>query len=556
MATKEDVGIGPVKADELPTHSVGIIEIQDASGRKTVVQLDELCAADRALAEQFGYNPVFKREFGYLSTFSFAMSISGLFASTTITFVYPLEAGGAASVVCRWIISGAGCMCIAASVAELMSAYPTCGGLYYTISRLAPKDRVPSISWVVGWINLLGQVAGVSSSEYGSAQLLLAAVSIGQDFQWYPNIKQTVGVAAALTVLSGVVNSLSTYWMEKITKVYVIFHFVALTSCGIALLAKTNHKHNASYVFTHVEGSAGWSPVGWSFLFGFLSASWTMTDYDATAHITEEINEPQIKAARALFFAILCTYVVGWLFNVVLVFCMGDPAEILASPIYQPVVQIYYNSLGKGAGILFTVAAFVILQFGSFTATQALARTVFTYSRDRLLPFSNIWKKINRFTGTPLYAVWISIFWCIAINLIALGSYIAIAGVFSVCAIALDWSYAIPIFCKLAFGKFEPGPWHMGRLSPIVNVLTCIWTFFVSIIFILPTVRPVTANNMNYAIAFLGFILLCAAVYWYSSGKKFYSGPIIEAIIHEKRVIGSLEENEKRVNTSKSEAAA
>lgn len=162
-------------------------------------------------------------------------------------------------------------MCIAASVAELMSAYPTCGGLYYTISRLAPKDRVPSISWVVGWINLLGQVAGVSSSEYGSAQLLLAAVSIGQDFQWYPNIKQTVGVAAALTVLSGVVNSLSTYWMEKITKVYVIFHFVALTSCGIALLAKTNHKHNASYVFTHVEGSAGWSPVGWSFLFGFLS---------------------------------------------------------------------------------------------------------------------------------------------------------------------------------------------------------------------------------------------------------------------------------------------
>lgn len=108
MATKEDVGIGPVKADELPTHSVGIIEIQDASGRKTVVQLDELCAADRALAEQFGYNPVFKREFGYLSTFSFAMSISGLFASTTITFVYPLEAGGAASVVWCWIISVAG----------------------------------------------------------------------------------------------------------------------------------------------------------------------------------------------------------------------------------------------------------------------------------------------------------------------------------------------------------------------------------------------------------------------------------------------------------------
>ena len=46
---------------------------------------------------------------------------------------------------------------------------------------------------------------------------------------------------------------------------------------------------------------------------------------------------------------------------------------------------------------------------------------------------------MDRFTGIPLLAVWISVFWCIAINLIGLGSYIAIAGVFNVCAIALDW---------------------------------------------------------------------------------------------------------------------
>ena len=38
--------------------SVGTLEIQDASGRRKTVQLDELSAADRALAEQFGYKPV------------------------------------------------------------------------------------------------------------------------------------------------------------------------------------------------------------------------------------------------------------------------------------------------------------------------------------------------------------------------------------------------------------------------------------------------------------------------------------------------------------------
>jgi amino acid transporter len=181
-------------------------------------------------------------------------------------------------------------MCIACSVAELVSAYPTCGGLYYTVSRLAPPKWVPSISWITGWINLLGQVAGVASSEYGSAQLLLAAVSMGSDFTYTPSSGATVGVMAALTVFCGLVNSLSTYWMEKMTKTYVIFHVLVLVSCSIALLVKTDHKHTASYVFKDVPEVtlSGWDPKGWSFLFGFLSVSWTMTDYDATAHITEE----------------------------------------------------------------------------------------------------------------------------------------------------------------------------------------------------------------------------------------------------------------------------
>ena len=181
-------------------------------------------------------------------------------------------------------------MCIACSVAELVSAYPTCGGLYYTVSRMAPRQWVPSISWVVGWINLLGQVAGIASSEYGSAQLLLAAVSMGSNFTYSPTTNHTVGVMAALTIFCGLVNSLSTYWMEKMTKTYVIFHILILVTCSIALLAKTNDKHNASYVFTSIPDPAlsGWTPQGFSFLFGFLSVSWTMTDYDATAHITEE----------------------------------------------------------------------------------------------------------------------------------------------------------------------------------------------------------------------------------------------------------------------------
>ena len=76
---------------------------------------------DQKIAE-FGYKPVLKREFSALATFSFAFSISGLFSSIATTFVYPLQAGGAPSVIYCWLIAGAGSMCIALSVAELVSA--------------------------------------------------------------------------------------------------------------------------------------------------------------------------------------------------------------------------------------------------------------------------------------------------------------------------------------------------------------------------------------------------------------------------------------------------
>lgn len=98
--------------------SKGLVEINGPNGQTKRVNLEELSNADAQLAAQFGYKPVFKREFGYLSTFSFAVSISGLFSTIMTTFVYPISAGGSAAAVWCWLISGAGCMCIAVRISR------------------------------------------------------------------------------------------------------------------------------------------------------------------------------------------------------------------------------------------------------------------------------------------------------------------------------------------------------------------------------------------------------------------------------------------------------
>lgn len=99
---------------------------------------------------------------------------------------------------------------------------------------------------------------------------------MSSDFAYVPTTGTVIGVMAGLSVLTGLVNSLSTYWMEKMTKTYVMFHVAVLVTCCIALLAKCDNRHNATYVFTDVDSSSGWSPVGFAWLFGFLSVSWTV----------------------------------------------------------------------------------------------------------------------------------------------------------------------------------------------------------------------------------------------------------------------------------------
>lgn len=49
---------------------------------------------------------------------------------------------------------------------------------------------------------------------------------------------------------------------------------------------------------------------------------------------------------------------------------------------------------------------------------------------------------------------------------------------------------------------------------------------------------------MNYASAFLAFVLLSAALYWYISGRRFYHGPIVEAQFEEEQSDNGLMVNE------------
>ncbi|THG98851.1 hypothetical protein EW026_g3410 [Hermanssonia centrifuga] len=488
---------------------------------------------DDKVLQDIGYVPSFKREFSNLATISFAFSIMGLCSSIATTFNTPLLLGGPASVTWCWILGACMCFTLGSSIAEIVSAFPTCGGLYTASAQLCPLKHRAIVGWVVGWLNILGQIAGLSSTEFGLSNMIWAAVVVAKDGDFTVTPGMTVGLFAGLLVFHGILNCLATRWLARLTKGFVFINLGATFLIIVVLLATTprSDMHAASYVFgsAGIANQTGWND-GIAFLFGLLSVQWTMTDYDATAHISEEVRRAAYAAPSAIFIAVIGTGLIGWILNIVVVLCSG-PLENLPGPSGSAFLEIMALRMGK-PGALF-LWAFVCLTafFVSQTALQACSRTVYAFSRDHGLPDRGYFGHISRFTTTPIRAIWFTTIFAILPGLLDLASPIAANAIFALTAMALDLSYIIPIFLNHPEVHFKPGPFYMGDgwLGWAANVTCILWTLFVCVIFAMPNYLPVTSENMNYASAITGGVVIISMLWYFAGGRRHYKGPALNA---------------------------
>ncbi|KAI0772450.1 APC amino acid permease [Trametes elegans] len=484
---------------------------------------------------EIGYIPSFKREFSNVATISFAFSIMGLCSSVATTFNSPLLLGGPSSVTWCWILGATMCFTLGASIAEIVSAFPTCGGLYTASAQLVPRKHRPIVGWVVGWLNILGQILGMSSTEFGLANMIWAAVVVGKNGAFEVTAGKSVGLFAGLLVIHGILNCLATRQLARLTTGFVFVNIGATLIIVIVLLATTprSEMHSAKYVFGSegfINQTGGWNN-GIAFLFGLLSVQWTMTDYDATAHISEEVKRAAVAAPSAIFIAVLGTGLIGWLLNIVLILCSG-PIENLPGPSGSAFLEIMVLRMGKPGALFLWAFVCMTAFFVCQTALQAASRTVYAFSRDKGLPDGGYFGHVSTWTQTPLRAIWFVAAVGVLPGLLDLASPIALNAIFAMTAMALDLSYIIPIFFRRWYRnhpevEFKPGPFYMGDgfLGWAANINCILWTLFVCVIFALPTNLPVTGETMNYAAPITGGVVLLSLVWYLIGGHRHYHGP-------------------------------
>lgn len=299
----------------------------------------------------------------------------------------------------------------------------------------------------------------------------------------------------------------------------------------IVLLATTgtSNMQPASYVFTNVNNQSGWESNGLAWLFGLLSVQWTMTDYDAAAHISEEVKKAAVAAPVAIFVAVVGTGMIGWLLNVVLVLCMGDIGD-LPGPSGSAFLSIMNLRMGKVGALILWVPVMSVAFFTVQTALQANSRTFYAFSRDGGLPDRGLFGKLNKTTHTPINAVWLVVFIAILMGVLNFASYIAVSAIFSMTAVALDLSYVIPVVCRRWFENhpevnFKPGPFYMRGWGKWVNLIMVVWTAFEVVILCFPSYKPITAQTFNYAAPITVGVMLLSGLWYLLHAHRFYSGP-------------------------------
>src|SRR3954471_17060891 len=131
----------------------------------------ELIQQDISDLHKLGYAQQLFREMGGFSNFAISFSIISILTGAVLLYGYGLKFAGPIINSVGWPVVSLFTLCVAASMAELASAYPTAGGLYFWAFRLGGRGW----AWVTAWLNMIGQITIVAGVNVAASTYIIGA---------------------------------------------------------------------------------------------------------------------------------------------------------------------------------------------------------------------------------------------------------------------------------------------------------------------------------------------------------------------------------------------
>ncbi|KAK8190230.1 amino acid/polyamine transporter I [Phyllosticta capitalensis] len=486
--------------------------------------------ADELQLEALGHKGELKRQFSFLSLLGLAFAILNSWTALSASLSLALPSGGATSVVWGLVTAGFCNLCLAASLAEFLSAYPTAGGQYHWVAVIAWKRSVPALSWITGWINCFGWIALVCTGGLLGSQLLVGLIAL-----WHPSYEAQSWhqflIYIAYNVVAFLLNAFANSALPYVNKAAISWSIAGFAIICIAVLACASPNYSSgAFVFSNWINTTGW-PDGIAWLLGLLQGGLGVTGYDAVAHMIEEIPEASVQGPKIMVYCVLIGTFTGFIFLVCLLFVAGNIEQVIESSA-GPLLQIIYNATQNRAGATcLLIFPLVCMLFATISIMTASSRMVYAFARDGGLPASRHLAKVHQSLDLPLNALIFSTAWVIIFGCIFLGSSSAFNAITAASVVALGVSYGIPVAINCMRGRRMLPPRSFTMPEPVAwaaNIIGVVYVIVTTVLFVFPPELPVTGSNMNYCVVVFAIVVLISLITWIFDGSKNYTGPKLD----------------------------
>ncbi|KAK0246605.1 hypothetical protein LTS09_018253, partial [Friedmanniomyces endolithicus] len=240
--------------------------------------------ADKNDMVVLGRVQVLRRNFNFPTMLGFASTVLVAWEILPVISIYALEDGGTAIIFWGLIAGVIGMTFVYASLAEMASMFPTAGGQYHWVSELAPPRVQKGLSYLVGWLTMMGWQVYLASICFMVGSCIQGLIVLNNldtyIFQAWHGTLLTIAVILFVSLF----NTLLAARLPLIEGVLLILHMAGLFAIIIPLwvMAPRGNIHDTLFKFTT---TGGWPDLGLASMIGMVNPIGVLVGYDCAVHM-------------------------------------------------------------------------------------------------------------------------------------------------------------------------------------------------------------------------------------------------------------------------------
>ncbi|KAI0427457.1 amino acid/polyamine transporter I [Xylaria sp. FL1042] len=487
--------------------------------------------ADDCELEAQGYIPAMPRRFSAASLFSLSFALTATWNGFGAAIGASIAESSSSGTIWTLVIAAVMNLIVSLGMAELASAYPNSGAQYYWSFRVASPEWAPFASYMSACISTCGWWLGLASVCNFVAAIILAMVRLYiEDYvttschQWFCYV--------IVIWLAVAINTFGVRLLPAFSEFLLHFSVGTLIVTIVTILMYAAPRFRSStWVFTDITSWNKSYDTHFLLVLCLLNNTYGFMGTDAGAHLAEEIPSPSVNAPKVIIFPVILGLVTAWPFAIACMFVITDVEQVVHPSSGVSLLEIYYQATRSKPITLVLLAAFAICLFGCAVANIAgSSRQIWAASRDDCYPLSESLAKIDPKWQMPLNAALLSATFTTLYGLIFLGSTAAFASMVNANIVFMMTSYAIPQGIIAWRGRSETLParhFDLGNWGFLINVTSCLWVCFISIVACFPIDLPITISNMNWVGLVVAVITAYVILAWYFWRRFVFKGPRI-----------------------------